>query len=294
VWKSAAGRFAAAAAHWAARWVGPYPVLVVTLLLGLVAAVALTAASVEIHEAVAEADGVASLDRPVLRWAVSVRTPQLNTIVNAFTDVGGPVGMPILAAVATIALAIRRRAWTPVVLMVAATGGSLLMTVVGKLLVGRLRPPLVDAVAPYETSASFPSGRSLNAVVVAGVVAYLLLLRQGRWAARVSIVGGAALFAVLMGLSRVYLSHHWLTDVLVAWTLGLAWLSIIVVAHRLYLTVRHVHPSAATTATSGQGTEDRLNDNDNDPGPGNAAGRVGRINGCCNTSSAAATCATGS
>ncbi|HEX8627759.1 MAG TPA: phosphatase PAP2 family protein, partial [Catenuloplanes sp.] len=69
--------------------------------------------------------------------------------------------------------------------MVVATAGSLLMTVVGKGLVGRIRPPLADAVPPYETSPAFPSGHALNAVVVAGVIAYLLMLRQRRWRTRV-------------------------------------------------------------------------------------------------------------
>ena len=256
VWKSTAGRFAAMLAHRAARWIGPYPVLVVTLLLGLIAAVSLTAVSVEIYEAVAEADGVAGLDRPVLLWAVAARTPQLNTIVTAFTNLGGPVGMPILATLTTLALTLRRRTWTPVVLMTAAAGGSLLMTIVGKHLVGRLRPPLVDSVPPYETSASFPSGHTLNAVVIAGVVAYLLVLRQHRWAARVTTVAAATLFAVLMAFSRVYLGHHWLTDVLVAWTLGLAWLTIIIMAHRLYLTVRHVHPETAAPINTARNNDE--------------------------------------
>ncbi len=256
------GLFAAKVAHRAARLVGPYPVLLVTLLFGLVVSVTLTAVSAEIYEAVTEGDGVAGLDRPILRWAVSARTPELTYVVTIFTNVGGPVGMPILAALAMTGLVLRRRAWTPIALMVAACCGSLLMTVVGKLLVGRPRPPLVDAVAPYETSASFPSGHSLNAVVVAGVVAYVLVLRQERWVARVLIVAGAALFAILMGFSRVYLGYHWLTDVMVAWTLGLAWLSIIVMTHQLYLSLRRVRQGAAANPTSQPRSGSKSNSND--------------------------------
>lgn len=48
----------------------------------------------------------------------------------------------------------------------------------------------------------------------------------------------AGVFALAMGLSRVYLGHHWLTDVLVAWALGLGWLTVVITAHRLLLTLR--------------------------------------------------------
>jgi undecaprenyl-diphosphatase len=136
-------------------------------------------------------------------------------------------------------LAVRRRSWTPVILVAAAAFGSLLMTIAGKEAIGRLRPPLEAAVPPFESSPSFPSGHSLNAIVIAGVVAYLLVLRRSHHRrAPVLTVVLAAAFALTMGLSRVYLGHHWLTDVIVAWTLGLAWLAVVITTHRLLLTVR--------------------------------------------------------
>jgi undecaprenyl-diphosphatase len=40
-------------------------------------------------------------------------------------------------------------------------------------------------------------------------------------------------YAIAIGLSRVYLGYHWLSDVVGAWLLGLAWLAVVIVAHRL-------------------------------------------------------------
>jgi undecaprenyl-diphosphatase len=78
-------------------------------------------------------------------------------------------------------------------------------------------------------------------VVIAGIVAYLIILRLHSNRARILTAAAAALFAVAIGLSRVFLGHHWLTDVLAAWALGAAWLAIVITAHRLYLTVRKHH-----------------------------------------------------
>ena len=237
VWQTRGGRVLVVLASWLAARLGPHLALLATLLVAGTAVTLLTAASAEIYESVSDEEGVAGLDRPVLDAVLTWRSGPVDTAVTWFTDLGGQVGMPLLAIGAVVAMTLAWRQWTPAVLVLVAALGSVATTVVGKAAVGRVRPPLVDAVPPFESSPAFPSGHALNAVVLAGVVAYLLVRRQRRRWVRVATITAGAVFALLMGLSRVYLGHHWLTDVLVSWTLGLAWVTVVVVAHRLFLTV---------------------------------------------------------
>ena len=189
----------------------------------------------EVYESVVGADDLAGLDRPALDLALQHRSPGLDAAITYYTDLGGPVVATVLTALLVVGLAVLWRSWTPVLVMVVATAGSLALTAVGKAVVGRERPPVDLAVPPFETSPAFPSGHALNATVIAGVIAYLVLLRVRSPGLRVLVVVAAAAHPVLMGLSRVYLGHHWLTDVMVAWCLGLGWLAVVLTVHQLLL-----------------------------------------------------------
>ncbi|MDF2146284.1 phosphatase PAP2 family protein [Knoellia sp. p5-6-4] len=263
-WRSEPGRWLVRVAFSLARWTAARWVLVVTAAIGGVLVVLLTSVSAEVYEAVTENDGVAGLDQPVLEQAVRWRSPGLNEAVTAFTDIGGAVGMPVLVTVAVLAMVLLWRSWTPLVLTLVAAAGSLAMTVSGKELIGRARPPLHLAVPPYEESPSFPSGHTLNSTVLIGLLVYLLLRRldSARVRAAVLVAGGA--FVGAMGLSRVFLGHHWLTDVMVGWTLGLAWLIVVVTAHRLFLTVRRARGEEAAGAQASSAVQEspaRVNPN---------------------------------
>ena len=241
-WRTSAGRrlagWVVTHAIGLARWSAAHLVLVVTALVGGAVAVALTAVAAEVYDAVTESEGIAGLDRPVLDQAIAWRSPDLDHAVTLYTDVGGPIGMPVLATVLTLLMVWRWRSRTPLVLMLIAAAGSLAMTATGKAVIGRARPPLSDAVPPYESSPSFPSGHTLNATVITAVLVYLVLRRlDSTWARVTAVVVGAG-FVVSMGLSRVFLGHHWLTDVVAGWALGLGWAAVVITAHRLYLTVR--------------------------------------------------------
>lgn len=215
-------------------------VLSATLAVALGIALALTELFAEILESVGEEDGIALWDRPVLDWAIANRTPGFTNFVAWYSNTGGPIWQPVVTGIVALILSWRWRDITPLVLTAIAAGGSLLMTVVGKGAIGRLRPPIEEAVPPYETSMSFPSGHSLNALVIVGILAYLLIRHfwDRSWWLKVLIIVLAAVYAISMGLTRVYLGHHWLTDVLAAWVLGLAWLAVVIACHRVWRAVR--------------------------------------------------------
>lgn len=230
--------------------VGPYGTLILTLAIGAVIAFALALGAVGVYDAVTDEDGVAGIDRPLLDAILTIRDPQADALITGFTDLAGTIGMPLIAIVSLVTLSLRRRSWTPLVLVVAAGAGSLLMTVAGKVLIGRDRPPLTDAVPPYEVSASFPSGHTLNAVAILGIIAYLLVLRRRSVWARAGIIAIAVVASLLVAASRVYLGHHWVTDVVAGWLLGAAWLAIVITAHRLYLLTRLRHDQQRAPAAA--------------------------------------------
>jgi undecaprenyl-diphosphatase len=230
----------------------PLILLLVISAFGLGLATLLGWGFAEVYEAVTNNNGIAGFDQPVLDAMVAIRTPVLTTLVTWFTITGGPIGMPIIGVVATGILVRVSRAVRPLILSLVAGGGSLAMTLAIKSLVGRSRPSLAEAVPPYESSASFPSGHTLNAIVITGILVYSILLivhtQRARW---VTVIVGSA-YAIAIGLSRVYLGHHWMSDVVGAWLLGLAWLAVVIVAHRLvraYAYAKRAQPDRTALTT---------------------------------------------
>lgn len=221
------------------KWVVPYAALWITLIVGGAIVIVLALLGAEVYASVVDEAGLADLDKPALALAEDLRTPELNVAVTGFTNVGGSVGMPILASALTAWLTWVNRTWRPIILVCGAAAVSITATTFGKNLVGRTRPDFIDAVPPYETSPSFPSGHALNSTVVIGVLVYLTCLQLKKTWARLAVIAAGLAFVLAMGLSRVFLGHHWMTDVIAAWLLGLAWLGMVILAHRLFHLVRH-------------------------------------------------------
>jgi undecaprenyl-diphosphatase len=242
-WRSTCGRRLAALHRRVAERVGPRRAALAVLAVGGAVAVVATAAAAVVYDGVTDRDGIARLDQPALRLAKRLRSPAANGVASAIAHGFGPVGMPVLALAAGTAMSVAQRKATPIGLLAAAGGGSLAMTVVGKRLIHRNRPPRRDAIPPFESSPSFPSGHTLNATTIAGTVAYLLMLRERRVAPQRVIAGVAGVTIAATGASRVLLGAHWFTDVTMGWVTGSGWLAGVITAHRLHATLERDRPT---------------------------------------------------
>ena len=230
------------------KWVVPYAALWITMLIGGVVVVILALASAEVYDDVVDEAGLANLDKPTLAFMEQLRSPGLDAFITGFTNIGGGIGMPILGSILTALLIYSSRTWRPLILIGGAAAVSVTATTLGKKLIGRNRPDHADAVPPFESSPSFPSGHTLNTTVVIALVVYLACLQIKRTSARIGLITAGVVFIIAMGLSRVYLGHHWMTDVIVGWAIGLAWVGIVILAHRLFHVLRHrEHAGAAPT-----------------------------------------------
>lgn len=112
--------------------------------------------------------------------------------------------------------------------------GSILVSIVLKSLFTRVRPDPAYWRIDYATDWSFPSGHSINAVVVyGGLFLAIRYLRPGRTVRAVALVL-AALAILLIGVSRIYLGVHYPMDVLAGYAAGAIWLAMCAMVFRLW------------------------------------------------------------
>jgi membrane-associated phospholipid phosphatase len=171
--------------------------------------------------AVPRSDGVAQFDQNMLMWLSDLRRPALTSVVQFITELGTYRPVTVLSIALALILGYRtQRLLEPLVLLLAVEASSSLVDLF-KMVVDRARPPLGGMLGAPVFDYSFPSGHTGASTVLYILGAVLLAQTQTRNFGRRQIIAGGCVLAVLIGLSRVYLGYHWLTDVVGSWLLAL-------------------------------------------------------------------------
>jgi len=164
-----------------------------------------------------------SLDGPALRYAVRNRSDLMSSIAGALTHLGAPALLLVIAVGLGWAWWARKATVVPLaMLLITWLGGEVLFNAV-KLLVDRPRPPAALAMGHFGGLA-FPSGHATQAAAVWGMVAALALLTGRTRAEKRAVLAVCVITAIVVGVTRVYLGAHWISDVLGGWLLGALWL----------------------------------------------------------------------
>jgi len=171
-------------------------------------------------------------DHAIRAWIMARQNADTHRFFDIVSTVGGVAPMQwagILLAIWLWSRGRRRAAFgvvvSPLLAMLTYSGVRQFIT--------RDRPP--GAAGLREATSSFPSAHSTTAAAVCCTVAYIL------WRERMLSTPVAILLAVVpplvIGVSRLYLDVHWMTDVFAGWTAGVV---IAAIAGALY---RRVSPT---------------------------------------------------
>jgi membrane protein DedA with SNARE-associated domain/membrane-associated phospholipid phosphatase len=176
-------------------------------------------------------DDLELVDVPVNHFFVHHREPWLTTLMRAVTTLGSTRVLLAVVIAAALLWWFRSHSLRPALVLTAAYAGAVALSDALRLLVDRPRPPAAQMVGHFAGSA-FPSGHAAQSIAVYGVLAALLAGSGASWTTKVMSWSAAFALAAIIGVSRIYLGAHWLTDVLAGWALGALWLFALVTAVR--------------------------------------------------------------
>ncbi len=182
----------------------------------------------------------ATVDLWMLEGLASLHTPAANHFMVLVTTLGDAWFLALVSvAIFVVLLQVDRRSaayWA------AAVAFAFVAPLIVKFALQIPRPHTPPGLSPW----GFPSAHMMRVVVIFGFLAVVgssqLTIRR-RW----PIYVAAAMVAVLVGVSRVYLGVHWPSDVVGGMVLGVLWVAALGIAYRHH---PHGYPSSGRLAVS--------------------------------------------
>jgi membrane-associated phospholipid phosphatase len=170
-----------------------------------------------------EQEPLTSVDLEAAERVAASAPPWLEALARPFSWLGGWIGLTALGVTMGVVL-LRRRAWLDLAFFLSAFLGSQLAVSLLKTGFDRPRPHAGSAV-PLPESSSFPSAHATAGAASLGALAVLVSERLPSSGARAWLWAVTLALGAGVGLSRIVLNVHFVTDVVAGWCFGAAWLA---------------------------------------------------------------------
>ena len=167
---------------------------------------------------VSAAPGPTPGDSTALDISKAIESGWLTSFAKGLTVLGSAQVTLLVAAVSGVAL-IARRHWLEAVVLVIGVAVSFALVPEIKEWVQRPRPP--DPLAEV-SGWSFPSGHATHSVIYTWLAVTIAIRLTPRLTHRSALILGGLVLTALVGLTRVYLRLHWMSDVSSGWALCVA------------------------------------------------------------------------
>jgi len=145
----------------------------------------------------------------------------LNGLLQVLTEPGVTLFRVLVFLPVVVVLLVRRlwvtALWVVIPLLTIGPLNTLLKTTFG-----RVRPDF-DKGGALLDSLSYPSGHSSGITTLVAVALLLVWPLIAHRTARRAVVAAGVLLVVVVGLTRMWLGVHFLSDVVGGWSLGLGW-----------------------------------------------------------------------
>ncbi|HXI12710.1 MAG TPA: phosphatase PAP2 family protein [Thermoanaerobaculia bacterium] len=178
------------------------------------------------------------VDTTAHSWAKEYRSGPATLFFTLFTVVGGPSGLAVILLLTTLLLCWRRRFRWAAYLTITALGGGVLNLAL-KLHFARARPDLSIALR-HAGGFSFPSGHAMGSMAVFAALAYIAIRAFPTPRERSASFAIAASVILTVGLSRIYLGVHWLSDIGAGFAAGGIWATFTTAAYESVRRIRAI------------------------------------------------------
>jgi undecaprenyl-diphosphatase len=203
------------------------PHLSIQLLVGLMVSIVCLWLFSAIAEDVVEKSRLVALDMDIANALHAAATPASTAVYRTISWIGLP-GVWIMGVLVAGFFVSRKQRLHLAVWMIALGGGWLLNNIL-KTLFARPRPIFADPIEVAQNF-SFPSGHAMMALIGYGLFTYFVWSSLRHRYERIVLIFVASLLIILIGISRLTLGVHYLSDVVAGFAAGGLWLAACITA----------------------------------------------------------------